>query len=143
MSTFRVASRFVAPSVGRSISFSPVRKDLVQDLYLKELKAYKAPPTPKDAHVAAVKVFTLPQAPSTPAPLTSNLASDLQAFEDIEVDLAPPAALAEGVAVGNDPVEMMREAREPIPIPALRKWRNAKGEVIGNDGKPHPAYNAH
>jgi len=56
------------------------RKDLVQDLYLKELKAYKPVPPAKDAHVGAVKTYSLPPAPKAPS-LPSDLASELAAYD--------------------------------------------------------------
>ncbi|KAI9430869.1 ATP synthase complex subunit H-domain-containing protein [Lactarius indigo] len=58
------------------------RKDLVQDLYLKELRIYKAPPAAKDAHVGAVKAFSAPSAPSVPA--LPDLATELAAYDATE-----------------------------------------------------------
>lgn len=37
--------------------------DLVQELYLKELRAYKPVPEPKDGHVGHVKEISMPKAP--------------------------------------------------------------------------------
>ncbi|KAH7922512.1 hypothetical protein BV22DRAFT_1017142, partial [Leucogyrophana mollusca] len=68
----------------RTFSTSSVaRKDLVQELYVKELKAYKAPPPAKDAHVGAVKAYSLPPAPKAPA-LPADLASELSAYDAAE-----------------------------------------------------------
>ncbi|KAH9062630.1 ATP synthase complex subunit H-domain-containing protein [Lactarius deliciosus] len=52
---------------------------LVQDLYLKELRIYKAPPAAKDAHVGAVKAFSVPTAPSVPT--LPDLATELAAYD--------------------------------------------------------------
>jgi len=51
---------------------------LVQDIYLRELRAYKVPPPPKDAHVGVVKSFNAPappKPPSSPADFAAELAS--------------------------------------------------------------------
>lgn len=115
----------------------------MQDLYVKELKAYKAPPAAKDAHLTAVKTFSAPKAPSSPSPITADLASDLTTFEASPVDLATPAASTEGASKEMTVPEMLAEMRKPVPLPMVKKWRNSHGEVIGLDGKPHPAYNDH
>ncbi|KAJ7074455.1 ATP synthase complex subunit H-domain-containing protein [Mycena amicta] len=76
------ASRIVAFS--RPLSSSAVaRKDIVQDLYLKEIKSYKAPVLAKDAHVGVVKAYTMPPTPKAPA-LPSDLASELSAYDTSE-----------------------------------------------------------
>ncbi|KJA22144.1 hypothetical protein HYPSUDRAFT_202398 [Hypholoma sublateritium FD-334 SS-4] len=74
------------------------RKDLVQDLYLREIKAYK--PAAKDAHVGVVKKFTLPPSPATPK-LPTDLASDLAAYDASEptsADAAPAAQASSNAA---------------------------------------------
>jgi len=58
---------------------------LVQDLYLKELKAYKAPAVkPNDAE-GHVQKFKIPQTPQSPE--EQNLAQDLSAYETQTVDV--------------------------------------------------------
>ncbi|KZF19779.1 hypothetical protein L228DRAFT_271099 [Xylona heveae TC161] len=59
--------------------------DLVQDLYLKELKAYKPAPAKASDAEAHVQKFTPPKAPQSPE--ESNIASELKAYEDQEVDI--------------------------------------------------------
>ncbi|KAG9099995.1 hypothetical protein FRC06_004634 [Ceratobasidium sp. 370] len=78
------------------------RKDLVQDLYVRELKAYKAPAKAKDAHVGAVKSFQPPTPPQVPAAPT-DLASELAAYEATEPAAAdaPAAPSAAAAAQGN------------------------------------------
>ncbi|KAH8093058.1 ATP synthase complex subunit H-domain-containing protein [Cristinia sonorae] len=85
MSLLRQAA-VAARAVSRSSAFSTsavARKDIVQDLYIKELKGYKAPPTAKDAHVGAVKAYSLPPAPKVPT-LPSDLAAELSAYDAAE-----------------------------------------------------------
>ncbi|KAJ7160873.1 ATP synthase complex subunit H-domain-containing protein [Mycena filopes] len=89
------ATRTVSNSRAFSVSVA-ARKDIVQDLYLKEIKAYKAPPTAKDAHVGVVKAYTMPPTPKAPA-LPTDLASELSAYDSSEpvtatVEKAAPAA---------------------------------------------------
>ncbi|KAJ7482193.1 ATP synthase complex subunit H-domain-containing protein [Mycena galericulata] len=88
-----------AVSSARTFSSSAAaRKDIVQDLYLKEIKAYKAPPVAKDAHVGVVKAYSLPPAPKAPA-LPSDLASELSAYdasEPVAAASASPASAAFG-----------------------------------------------
>ncbi|TDL27020.1 hypothetical protein BD410DRAFT_741411 [Rickenella mellea] len=94
----RVSAR---TTVARSFSTSPVtQKDLVQELYLNELKAYKAPPPAKDAHVGAVKNINIPHPPEAPAPPT-NLAAELSAYDATEPSLAP-APSAKGAVVADE-----------------------------------------
>ena len=59
--------------------------DFVQELYLKELKAYK--PTPvKDSDAAGhVQTFTAPKAPKSPE--EADLASSLKEYEDAIVEV--------------------------------------------------------
>ena len=53
---------------------------MVQDMYLKELKAYKPPPVkPNDAE-GHVQKFTMPKAPQSPE--EANLQNDLKSYEE-------------------------------------------------------------
>lgn len=75
----------------------PLPADPVQDLYLRELKAYK--PTPikagdADAHVLK---FAPPKAPASPE--EANLASELSAYESQEVEVEGQAAAGEAAPV--------------------------------------------
>jgi len=80
----------------RALSTSSVlRKDFVQELYLKELKTYKAPPAAQDAHVGAVKPLVVPSAPTPPSfPSSSELASELEAYESSQPTLADAAPVS-------------------------------------------------
>ncbi|SPN96814.1 related to F1F0-ATPase complex, subunit h [Cephalotrichum gorgonifer] len=90
---------FVAPTVAR-------RADFVQELYLKELKAYKTPavkPTDSEGHV---QVFSAPKTPASPE--EADLASSLKEYESMAVEVEgaePVAAGAAGEAVVQDWLE--------------------------------------
>ncbi|KAJ5211604.1 uncharacterized protein N7498_003250 [Penicillium cinerascens] len=92
-SLFTRAARQQVP-VARTFLTSAVRRaDPVQDLYLRELKAYK--PTPIKAGDAEehVQKFALPQAPASPE--EANLAGELSAYESQEVEVEGQAAAGE------------------------------------------------
>lgn len=75
----------------------PLPADPVQDLYLRELKAYKTPAVkPGDAE-AHVQKFALPKAP--PSPEEANLAGELSAYESQEVEVEGQAAAGEAAPV--------------------------------------------
>ncbi|TFK97872.1 ATP synthase complex subunit H-domain-containing protein [Pterulicium gracile] len=59
---------------------SVARKDLVQDLYIKELRAFKVKPQAKDAHVGVVKAYSTPSAPKAPT-LPTDLSAELSAYD--------------------------------------------------------------
>ncbi|TBU41232.1 ATP synthase complex subunit H-domain-containing protein [Dichomitus squalens] len=108
-----------ARSASRKCAFSTsavARKDLIQELYIKELKGYKAPPPPKDAHVGVVKNYSLPPAPQAPA-LPADLAGELSAWDAAEPTFAAASAKpAEGESTGPTGAEQFLaflEADEP------------------------------
>ncbi|KAF9239421.1 ATP synthase complex subunit H-domain-containing protein [Melanogaster broomeanus] len=68
------------------------RRDLVQELYLKELKSYKPPVAAKDAHVGSVKPFSPPPVPQPPS-LPADLAADLAAYDAAEPTKADVEAI--------------------------------------------------
>ncbi|KAI0371012.1 hypothetical protein BV20DRAFT_966124 [Pilatotrama ljubarskyi] len=87
----------VARTATRSCAFSTsaaARKDLVQEIYLQQLRSYKPPAPPKDAHVGVVKPYSIPPAPQAPA-LPADLASELSAYDAAEPTLATSAKPAE------------------------------------------------
>ncbi|KAL4062296.1 ATP synthase complex subunit H-domain-containing protein [Scleroderma yunnanense] len=73
------------------------RRDIVQELYIRELKSYQPPPALKDAHVGAVKLFALPQPPQPPT-LPVDLAAELAAYDAAEPTKADEPAV-KGAAV--------------------------------------------
>ncbi|KAF7526904.1 hypothetical protein PCG10_003458 [Penicillium crustosum] len=82
--------------------------DPVQDLYLRELKAYK--PTPIKAGDADehVQKFTAPKPPKSPE--EANLASELSAYESQEVEVEGQAAAGEAAPVEESWFEEEEEA---------------------------------
>ncbi|KAG6884875.1 hypothetical protein C0993_007613 [Termitomyces sp. T159_Od127] len=92
--------RQVARNVSRVRAFSSTtvaRKDLVQDIYLREIKAYKPAAVAKDAHVGVVKSYSLPPTPRVPV-LPTDLASALADYDATEPTKAP-VAQAESTSV--------------------------------------------
>ncbi|ROW16142.1 hypothetical protein VPNG_01787 [Cytospora leucostoma] len=85
---------FLNPTVSR-------RADFVQELYLKELKAYKAPAVKANDAQGHVLEFQLPKTPKSPE--ETDLASSLKDYESsvVEVegqegaDAGKPAAVAQ------------------------------------------------
>jgi F-type H+-transporting ATPase subunit h len=74
--------------------------DPVQDLYLRELRAYKPTPTkPGDAD-AYVQKFSAPKPPVSPE--ESNIAGDLKAYETQEVEVEGQASSGEAAPVEED-----------------------------------------
>ncbi|KAK7029859.1 ATP synthase complex subunit H-domain-containing protein [Favolaschia claudopus] len=90
----RAAGATRSVSCARALSSSAVaRKDFVQDLYLREIKAYKPAPAAKDAHVGVVKSYSMPPTPKAPA-LPTDLASELSAYDASEPVQAADATAA-------------------------------------------------
>ena len=93
-----IAQRSARVAGIRALSTTAARRtDFVQDLYLRELKAYKAPApvraplTSRPTHTRATSASLAPQ-PSAPAALSSSeLAKELDSFAAAEPD-APAAA---------------------------------------------------
>ncbi|XDG09750.1 hypothetical protein ABKA04_009365 [Annulohypoxylon sp. FPYF3050] len=69
---------FIAPTVSR-------RADFVQELYLKELKAYKPTPIKDSDAVGHVQTFTAPKTPKSPE--EADLASSLKEYENMAVEV--------------------------------------------------------
>jgi F-type H+-transporting ATPase subunit h len=64
---------------------TPLPADLVQDLYLKELKAYKAPAIKAGDADAHVQKFAPPKAPQSPE--ETDIANELKAYEAQAVEV--------------------------------------------------------
>ncbi|RYP40267.1 hypothetical protein DL767_001810 [Monosporascus sp. MG133] len=69
---------FIAPTVSR-------RADFVQELYLKELKAYKPTPVKDSDAIGQVQTFTVPKAPKSPE--EADLANSLKEYENAVVEV--------------------------------------------------------
>lgn len=76
---------FIAPTVSR-------RADFVQELYLKELKAYKPTPIKESDADGQVKAFNLPKTPVSPE--EADLASSLKQYETLNVEVEGQDATA-------------------------------------------------
>lgn len=91
-----------------SIAFTA---DLIQDLYLRELKAYKPPPQKASDAEGHVQKFSPPTAPKSPE--ETNLASDLKAYDDSVVEVEGQSASGETQSVEED----LFEEPEPDDVP--------------------------
>lgn len=85
--------------------------DLIQDLYLKELKSYKPPPTKASDAEGHVQKFSPPAPPKSPE--ETNLASELKAYDESEVEVEGQSSSGETQAV----VEDLFEEPEPDDVP--------------------------
>ncbi|EJU00190.1 hypothetical protein DACRYDRAFT_23176 [Dacryopinax primogenitus] len=80
--------RTAVPRSTRAFSAATVaRKDIVQDLYLAQLKSYKPKPQVQDAHVGIVREYKAPAVAAATA-LPSDLASELATYDASQPDLA-------------------------------------------------------
>lgn len=74
--------------------------DLVQDLYLKELKAYKPSPVkPSDAE-GQVQKFSAPKPPQSPD--EGDIAQELKSYEEQQVEVEGQAAEGEAGVADED-----------------------------------------
>ncbi|KAK9894992.1 hypothetical protein P389DRAFT_172521 [Cystobasidium minutum MCA 4210] len=92
----QVARMAAASSSKRSFTSSViVKRDFVQDLYLRELKQYKPKEMSANAHVGNVKEFHTPAAPKAPVvPTGAELAKEIEAYEREEVEASSDAGVA-------------------------------------------------
>ena len=70
--------------------------DLVQDLYLRELKNYKTPQVKASDSEGHVLKFALPAAPKSPE--ESDIQNELKAYEDQQVEIEGQADTSSGAA---------------------------------------------
>lgn len=92
----------------RLLTDEPLTADPVQDLYLRELKAYKPTPIKAGDADAHVQKFALPKAPASPE--EANLAGELSAYESQEVEVEGQAAAGEAAPVEESWFEEEEEA---------------------------------
>ena len=95
-----------------TLTREPFAADFVQELYLKELKAYKTPAVkPTDAE-GQVHAFNPPKTPASPE--EADLASSLKEYESMAVDVegsdAAAANTTGGQAAARDWLEEEEEA---------------------------------
>ncbi|KAF8153986.1 ATP synthase complex subunit H-domain-containing protein [Crassisporium funariophilum] len=122
MSTILRQATNVARQASRARTFASsavTRKDLVQDLYLREIKAYKPAATAQDAHVGVVKKYALPPKPKAPL-LPSDLAGELSAYDAAEPTLADapaPVATSSSEEVGTGAEAFLTFLEQDLPKP--------------------------
>ena len=85
--------------------------DLVQDLYLRELKAYKPTPIKASDAEGHVQKFSVPKAPRSPE--EGDIANDLKAYEEQQVEIEGQAASGEAGAAEDDWFEEEEEEETP------------------------------
>ncbi|KAK1690873.1 ATP synthase complex subunit H [Colletotrichum godetiae] len=97
---------FIAPTVSR-------RADFVQELYLKELKAYKPTPIKESDSQGQVQTFSLPTTPKSPE--EADLAASLKEYESmaVEVEGQDATASATGEPVKHDWLMIEEDEEEP------------------------------
>ncbi len=83
---------------------------MIQDLYLKELKAYKPPQQKASDAEGHVKKFSPPPAPQSPEEV--DLASQMKDYEDQVVEIEGQVAAGEVSGVEEDFFEDLEEAEE-------------------------------
>ncbi|KAH7380083.1 ATP synthase complex subunit H-domain-containing protein [Pyrenochaeta sp. MPI-SDFR-AT-0127] len=94
---------FITPTAVRSA-------DLVQELYLRELKAYKVPQVKATDAEGHVQKFSVPQAPASPE--EADIASELKAYETQAVDVEGAVA-EDGAALPEE--DWFEEEEEGTP----------------------------
>ncbi|KAF2191047.1 hypothetical protein K469DRAFT_735933 [Zopfia rhizophila CBS 207.26] len=77
-SAFVSRRTFIIPTAVR-------QADLVQDMYLRELKSYKPPQVKASDAEGHVQKFAIPNAPASPE--EGDIASELKAYESQQVEL--------------------------------------------------------
>lgn len=85
--------------------------DLVQDLYIRELKNYKSPtikPSDSEGHV---QKFSPPMPPQSPE--EGDIANDLRAYENQQVEVEGQASGGEAVVTEEDWFEAEEEEETP------------------------------
>ncbi|KAF9391771.1 hypothetical protein CPC16_003959 [Podila verticillata] len=95
--SFMAVRSFTAPS-------APMMKDILKELYIKELQGYKPAPEAKGVDASQVKDFKAPLAPQTPV---VDAAADLAAWETANVEVVD--ALTEEADVEEEEEEEVEE----------------------------------
>ncbi|KAK9378508.1 ATP synthase complex subunit H-domain-containing protein [Kockiozyma suomiensis] len=95
--SIRVAARSAAPVLRRRFGTSLPRRDLITDLYIKELKAYQAPPVKASDSVGQVKPWSAPSAPAIPA-VEAAAEADLAEYDSQAVEVEGIAETTESEA---------------------------------------------
>ncbi|KAJ4377867.1 ATP synthase F0 subcomplex subunit H atp14 [Neocucurbitaria cava] len=97
---------FITPTAVRSA-------DLVQDLYLRELKAYKVPQVQAADAEGHVQKFSVPKAPTSPE--ETDIANELKSYETQSVDVEGAATSEDGTVLPEE--DWFEEEDESITTP--------------------------
>jgi len=84
--------------------------DLVQDMYLRELKNYKPTPVKASDAEGHVQKFTMPQAPKSPE--ESDIQNELQAYESQQVEVEGQSSEGSAAPAEQDWFEEEEEEEE-------------------------------
>ena len=77
-----------------------IEADIVQDLYIKELKAYKIPSVKPSDSEGHVQKFSPPKAPKSPE--EGDIANDLKAYEQQQPEVEGQASGGKATAIEED-----------------------------------------
>lgn len=91
----------------KALANNPLPADLVQDLYLRELKSYKAPAVKATDAEGNVQKFSAPKAPKSPE--EADIANELKAYEASAVEIE---GQAEGGAAASQEFDWFEEEPE-------------------------------
>ncbi|KAL1607058.1 ATP synthase F0 subcomplex subunit H atp14 [Nothophoma quercina] len=97
---------FITPTAVRSA-------DLVQDLYLRELKNYKVPQVKANDAEGHVQKFSIPAAPKSPE--EADIANELKAYETQQPDVGSEATAEDGQVLPDE--DWFVEEDESITTP--------------------------
>jgi len=93
---------FRQPATARTFVGTAIRRaDLVQEIYLRELKAHKLKPESAAAAEEAVRKWAPPPAPPLPESANANTTSELSAYESQAVEVEGQDAATEGAAAAQ------------------------------------------
>ncbi|EJT50698.1 hypothetical protein A1Q1_08250 [Trichosporon asahii var. asahii CBS 2479] len=105
------------PALARQFSASAQRGDLVKDMYLNQLKNYKAPATSKADAEQHVRKFTAPEPPKAPE-LPSDLAADMSAFDAQNPTIGGPKKAVKAEKTESDGMtadQYLKFLEQPLP----------------------------
>ncbi|TVY36927.1 ATP synthase subunit, mitochondrial [Lachnellula subtilissima] len=105
----RVARQQATGMVAKRTFITPTaaRRDLIQDLYVRELKAYKVPAVKATDAEGNVQKFAAPAAPKSPE--EADIANELKSYEASAVEIE---GQAEGGAAASQEFDWFEEEPE-------------------------------
>ncbi|KAA8914296.1 mitochondrial F1F0 ATP synthase subunit Atp14 [Sphaerosporella brunnea] len=96
---------FIAPTAARQA----ITTDPIQDIYLRELRAYKPKPESAAAAAEAVKKWSPPAAPPLPDSADASIANELAEYEAQAVEVEGQDASAAGEPVATKEEDWFEE----------------------------------